>query len=461
MSRRLCAVCILWASMVLPATASPTVFTLPNGLETIVFPRSDIPLVSIQFSIRHGYIYADHPLDEGIAHFYEHMLFKANSLTRTQQEFMRRLTEIGAAGWNGTTGGDAVNYYLTVPASEAERALELWAAVLIDTVFDPAEIRREISVVSNEIEGNRRDPGRAFWRLLNAGLYGKEQLYRTGHYETAHMGRFDQDLLVREQSRWYTPENCMIGLAGAIDEREALRLVAKYFGRWKQGSARPLTRPLATAGTRPRDPGLITGGFTNPAMVRVLLVWPGPSILSNRNETLTADVLSYYLSEKSGHFLASLMSNTTLFSRESAGFSFSTGRYNSEFIFQGEIPATNHTRIPAQAAHLQRTVRAYLADIAAGRRAIPQEALRRISARIINERIFRHEKPAALLQDVSWWWCTADLAYWQRYDRGISAVSRDDVRRTAARWLRSAPLGVVWAHDSLTNTITQHAGRNP
>lgn len=461
MFRSIFTICILSASLTLSAATSPTVFTLPNGLKTIVFPRPDIPLVSIQFSIRHGYIYADRPEDEGIAHFYEHMLFKANSLTKTQQEFMRRLTEIGAAGWNGTTGGEAVNYYLSVPAKEVEHALELWSAVLIDTVFEAGEIRREISVVSNEIEGNRKDPGRAFWRLLNASLYGKKQLYRTGHYETSQMSRFGRELLLREQSRWYTPSNCLLGLAGAIDEREAVRLVSKYFGRWKPGKARPLTRPLATTSIRPRAPGLVIGGFTNPALARVLLVWPGPSILSNRNDTLVADVLSYYLSEKSGPFLDNLLQRTSLFSKESAGFGFSTGRYNSEFIFQGEIPATNQALLLEEAAKLQRTVQTYLAEIATGLRTIPAATLGRISARLINDRIFRHEKPAALLQDVGWWWCTADLAYWRQYERKILAVGPAQIRRTAARWLLFPPLRLVWAHDSLTNALITQSGRKP
>ncbi|HPH01855.1 MAG TPA: pitrilysin family protein [Spirochaetota bacterium] len=461
MPARLILALVLLLLLAVHLPAASTVFTLPNGLETIVFPRPDVPLVSIQFSIRHGYIYANDPLDEGIAHFYEHMLFKANSLTKTQQEFMRRLNEIGAAGWNGTTGSEAVTYYLTVPATEAERALELWSAVLIDTVFDPPEIRREISVVSNEIEGNRRDPGRAFWRLVNAALYGQDQMYRTGHYETAHMGRFDRALLQREQARWYTPDNCMLSLSGAIDEREALQLVSKHFSRWKRGTPRPVTRPLQFKPRTDRSRNLVLGGFTNPGMLRVLLLWPGPSVLSNRNETLTADVLSYYLSEKSGGFLASLTTNTALFSTDTAGFTFSTGRYTSEFMFQGEIPATNIPGLLARASLLQNTVRQALARIAEGKARISPESIRRIASRIINDRIFRHEKPPALLQDVSWWWCTADLAYWQHYDRGIATVTPRALQRLARDWLAKPPLPVLWAHDSLRAALEQQGGPNP
>lgn len=443
------AVLVAWLALSPPlsADAPPLTFTLDNGLEVLCFERREAPLVSLQFSVRHGNMYAAGPQSEGIAHFYEHMLFKANSLTKSQAEFMQRLTDLGAAGWNGSTGNEAVTYFLTVPARELERTLELWSAVLCDARFDEDELRREISVVSNEIEGNRRLPARMLGQTINRALYGATDLYRTGHYETVQMGKFTRELLVREQRRWYVPDNCLVAIAGNVAPERVRSLVTKYFARWQRGTPRPEIRPLSVC---KKATNVLMPGFTNPAMARLYQVWAGPDILTGRDATVTADVLATLLSEKSGPFIRGLAADTALFSPDSASFSFSTGRFGSEFILQAEIQITNRATLATNARVLFDRVRRDLSRIAAGTTVPDTAALARVVRRMNNERIFRNERPAVMLQDLSWWWCVADLAYWSDYSRALAQVTPRALRELAARWLAAAPaLELVWVHDDV------------
>ena len=413
-----------------------------------------MPLVTLQFSIRHGYAYAGGREYEGIAHFYEHMLFKANSLTKSQPEFMRALSRMGAVEWNGTTGRDQVTYFLTVPAAEFENALRLWSAVLIDTIFDEDEILREISVVSNEIEGNRLIPQRALWREVNTALY--RDTYRTGHYETGALRGLTRDILLREKNHWYVPDNCLVSLSGAVSETEALRLVELYFGRWQRGEKAPPVRPLAPrrVSNPPGHAQRILPGFTNTEMANLVIAWNGPVTRLNRVATFAADVLADILSENSGPYLRELTEKTDLFSIHTTSFSFYTGRFASEFIFQGEISITN-TRTLTQAAHqVFNAVNALLSDIAAGRRTITREDIERVVQKNINARVFRQEKPSSLLRDLNWCWSISDLRYFLDYERSLAAVSAEEIRRLASDWLTQPKLELLWVHDSVAPNLT-------
>jgi len=446
----LCALAIPCA----PSALAASEHRLDNGLTVFIAPRSDpkgaerAPLVSLQFSIRHGYAYARDGSREGIAHFYEHMLFKANSLTKSQPEFMRELNRMGAAGWNGSTSGELVTYFLTVPLAEFENALRLWSAVLIDTVFDDGEIQREVSVVSNEIEGNKKLPERILWRTVNTSLFTEP--WRTGHYENAALRGFTRPILVCEKKRWYVPDNCLISLSGAVEEADALALVARYFGRWQRGGMRPSVRPLAL---RPALEQRILTGFTNPSMAELVVVWNGPITLKDRAETLTADVLADLISENSGPWLRELTERSALFSIDSSSLSFYTGRYSSEFVFQGDIAITNTDTLTHDAHQVFREVNDMFAKIARGEHTITPADIQRIVRKNINARIFRHEKPNSYLHDLNWSWSAADIEYFLEYENGLAAVSVQDIERLAARWLAEPRLELLWVHDEITKNL--------
>lgn len=436
----------------------PIVRQLENGLSVFIAPGSENPIVSLQFSFRHGYAYTPGAEFEGIAHFYEHMLFKANSLTKSQPEFMRALGKLGAVDWNGTTGGELVNYYLTIPAAEFENALRLYSAVFIDTIFDVTEIEREVSVVSNEIEGNRRIPDRVLWRAIMDGLFPES--YRTGHYETWQLRSFTRHHLVREKERFYVPDNCLLSVAGAVREADALTLIERYFGRWQRGQDRAEMPPLARRASGAHKPDTqILPGYTNPGMASLALAWHGPTAQLNRRETLAADVLAELISEKSGAYLPELVRRTALFSIDTSAFSFYTGRYSSEFIFQGDIACTNTDTLMADAAAIRDQLSAILADIANGKHTITAADIRRIAVKNRNGLIFRHEKPPAYLRDLGWAWGTADIEYFLDYIPGLASVSPGEIQNLAARWLRQTNLAILWVHDSVAAALSRLADR--
>ena len=106
---------------------------LSNGLEVIVVENHGVPLATVEVNVKNG-SFTQPPEYEGLAHMYEHMIFRANSKYRDPGQFLDRMSELGAV-FNGTTQEERVNYYLTVPADKTGDAISLLSAALREPLF--------------------------------------------------------------------------------------------------------------------------------------------------------------------------------------------------------------------------------------------------------------------------------------------------------------------------------------
>src|SRR6476619_809947 len=87
---------------------------LANGLEVIVVENHGVPLATVEVDVKNG-SFTQSPEFAGLAHMYEHMFFRSNSIYSQPESFVGRAGDLGAV-FNGSTAEERVNYYLTVPA---------------------------------------------------------------------------------------------------------------------------------------------------------------------------------------------------------------------------------------------------------------------------------------------------------------------------------------------------------
>ena len=93
-----------------------------------------------------------------MAHLLEHMMFKG---TPTPPQRARSCSRSTAASANGSTWYDRTNYFETLPASQdnLDWALELEADRMVNATIAPDDLKTEFSVVRNEFEMRREQPG--------------------------------------------------------------------------------------------------------------------------------------------------------------------------------------------------------------------------------------------------------------------------------------------------------------
>ena len=113
------------------------------------------PVVALQMWVRTGS--ADESDKEaGIAHVFEHMLFKGTS-ARAVGELAR---EVDSAGGyiNAYTSYDQTVYHLAVASRYFPLALDLLSDAIMNSSFDPDELSKELEVVLEEIRRGEDRP---------------------------------------------------------------------------------------------------------------------------------------------------------------------------------------------------------------------------------------------------------------------------------------------------------------
>lgn len=124
-----------------------TSFSLPNGLEIIVWPDHDIPNVVLYNFVRAGGR-NEYPGITGIAHFFEHMMFNGSE-TREQGEFDREMEAAGGAN-NAYTNNDLTVYQDWFPRSALETVFDLESDRLMRLAIDPDVVETERTTVYSE-----------------------------------------------------------------------------------------------------------------------------------------------------------------------------------------------------------------------------------------------------------------------------------------------------------------------
>ena len=151
------------------AAGEVTEFTLDNGMQVIVIEDHRSPTVTHMVWYRAGA--ADElPGQSGIAHFLEHLMFKATDELATRE--FSRIVEANGGSDNAFTSWDYTAYHQTVAADRLGLMMQMEADRMRDLRFDPVEVDTERSVVLEE-RAQRLDtsPGGLFNEQLSAAMY--------------------------------------------------------------------------------------------------------------------------------------------------------------------------------------------------------------------------------------------------------------------------------------------------
>ena len=121
---------------------------LGNGLRIITEQLSHSRVISVGIWVDVG-SRDEHDLNNGCAHFIEHMLFKGTA-SRSAQQIAQELDVLGGSG-NAFTSRENTCYYATVLDSHLPQLVDLLADIFLNSRFPAGEIERERQVIQQEI----------------------------------------------------------------------------------------------------------------------------------------------------------------------------------------------------------------------------------------------------------------------------------------------------------------------
>ena len=202
--------------------------TLTNGLQLVVIEDHRSPIVFHAIGYKVGA--ADQPPGKtGLAHFFEHLLFKATK-NRPNGEFDRLMDENGAQK-NAFTTQDVTVFWERSGKDLLPLLMDIEADRMQNLILTDDVVATELKVVQEERrQRTESDPGALLSEKMDASLYTVHPYGRPVvgvPDDVARLNRADAEAFYRAH---YAPKNAVVLVVGDVKPDDVKALAEKYYG---------------------------------------------------------------------------------------------------------------------------------------------------------------------------------------------------------------------------------------
>jgi len=256
------------------ALVSPKVdvksWDLANGLHVLFLADHKAPVATVQIFYHVG-SKDEHVGIRGVAHMFEHMMFKGSEHV-PPEEHARLLKEVGGQT-NAFTTEDVTAFHDTVPPSYVGFAMELEADRMRHLKLFPDTINSERKVVEEEkrLRVDNNPIGKAIERFRMLA-YTKHPYNWTAIGTIEDLEKVTPADCQKFYDTYYQPNNATLIVAGDVAEADVRKLVEAHFGGVPRGPEPPRSKLVEPAQTSERQETLqlevqvpvVVGGYHVP-----------------------------------------------------------------------------------------------------------------------------------------------------------------------------------------------------
>jgi len=176
----------------------------------------------------------------GASHWVEHMLFKGTD-GFGKGEIMRQVSRLGGY-LNGFTSEDHTVYFETLPRQHLDLAMRIESDRMVNARFAAADVASERTVILSERAMAENDPGFLLYEEVQSAAF------RVHPYRWHVLGwRADLEAMTRDDlflhyRTHYSPNNCLLVVAGDFAAADALALARRHFAGIAPGPEPPQVR---------------------------------------------------------------------------------------------------------------------------------------------------------------------------------------------------------------------------
>ena len=203
---------------------------LNNGLRIITKRSNNVQSVSLGIWINIGSRYEAFE-QKGISHLLEHLLFKGSK--KYSCRAIKESIEGVGGSLNGFTSEEHTCYLVKIPHRYLVSALDILSDMVINPCLAPADIKKERTVVLEELKMYRDLPQNYVYELLDELLWPQQALGSPiiGTVETVN--NIDRKALKSFQANHYTPANIVVSAAGLLDYDALVKKVSSIFSSFQ------------------------------------------------------------------------------------------------------------------------------------------------------------------------------------------------------------------------------------
>jgi len=208
--------------------SDPQQFTLENGMEVVVIEDHRAPVVVHMVWYRVGA--ADDPFGHsGIAHYLEHLMFKATE-NMAEGEFSETVEANGGRD-NAFTSWDYTAYHQRVAADRLDLMMQMEADRMVNLRLDRSDWLPERDVILRERgQTLESSPDRVFGEQMRAALFQNHPYGRPIIGWRHEIAALTGDIATDFYRVHYAPNNAILVVAGDVNTEEVLELAREYYG---------------------------------------------------------------------------------------------------------------------------------------------------------------------------------------------------------------------------------------
>lgn len=307
--------------------AKYSTFDLDNGLKVMVLPDKTNPMAVVNLMYHVG-SRDENPNQTGFAHLYEHLMFGGSVNVPSYDE---PLQMVGGEN-NAFTNTDITNYYIQLPADNLETAFWLESDRMLSLAFGQKSLDVQKGVVVEEFRQRylNQPYGDAMHHLRALAYKTHPYRWPTIGLEPSHIENAVLEDVKSFFQQYYRPDNCILVVAGNVDESQVRILAEKWFGPIPKGETLPRQLPEEPAQSETRRK-TVSGKVPMAALYKA---YPMGGRLSR--EFYTSNLLSDLLGHgKSSRLVDKLVKKDRIFHSLSA---YITGSFDPGlFIIEGKL----------------------------------------------------------------------------------------------------------------------------
>lgn len=398
---------------------------LNNGMTVILEEDHSARVVAFQMFVRVGS--ADETEKEaGIAHVFEHMLFKG-----TEKRKLGQIAgEVEAAGGyiNAFTSYDNTVYHLAVASRYFDTGLDILSDAIQYSSFDPDELKKELEVVLEEIRMGEDDPGRKLYKNILSTAYTTHPYKKPVIGFTDTVKSFTREQIIDFFKRWYAPNNMTLVIVGDFDKNKALDVIKNSFKDFKPGAELHKPRPQEPLQKELRT--IISGEEIKESHLAMAFHIPSLS----HPDTYAIDVLANIVGQGESSRLYQRLKE-----REQIVHGIST------YAMTPKEPGVFFVNANLEAKNAKRTIEEVMKEIEKVKHdGVSVTELNKAKLNLESDFVYERETMEGRARQLGYFEVTAgDIAFEKSYLEGISKVTSDDIKRIARQYLKEDNMTVA------------------
>lgn len=207
----------------------------------------------------------------GIAHLYEHMVFKGAG-SRTARELNEAAEDVGG-DLNASTDREGTNFTASLLAEHLPLGLELISDMILRPHFRAEDLAREKEVVLQELGEARDTPSDIIFDDLWAAAWPDQPLGRSVLGDKASVGAITVDDLHFWRTERYRAGSLTLVAAGKVEHDELVRMAEARFGSLPEGEVAAPEASRFAGGYRSSKP--------RADQAHLAAAYAGPSVLTD------------------------------------------------------------------------------------------------------------------------------------------------------------------------------------